>query len=352
MKTNQQLKQLKAGARHNRWDRATLDKMVQEIFELGGICPYCGNGAGHDDEEDSKAEKASRASTHIVVPSDHPAAVIHEQVRSRIAEQDLAEFGIEDFPHITVKYGFDDTDLAAVREIIELTAPFTVTFGAAQMFSRPDFDVLYIQAESQGLRELNAKLTPVGDPPNWPGYTPHLTVAYVLPQNAAKYLPIDSFVGMELTVRSIEFSSSENEATTIELRGSNMPFNGMSYEAIKDLLRNAWEKYTRDRFAVKYEKSDFYSYICATWTNRVAVYFDGSYYEVPYAVLDGDDVVFAGRDRWTEVERLEVWVAKHAEYLKSIGVEESTAKQPSEEAQPEPLVIDSAEELAKSFLPE
>lgn len=342
-KTNDILEALKAGARHNKWDRATLEKMVEALFELGATCPYCGN-AKEGEELAAKAEKASRASTHVVVYSEHPVYQLHQEMLSKIREQDLAEFGLEEFPHITVKYGFDDSDLEDVRAEIERRAPFTITFGGAEIFSRPDFDVLYIRAESEELRELNAALTPIGDPPNWPGYTPHMTLAYLAPQHAAKYLPIEDFIGMRLEVSSIEFADSQGNKTQIELRGAIMPFQGMSYEQVQETLRRAWSVHTTEKFSEELAQEGFYTYPASTWNDRIAVYWGGKYFEVPYAVMSGDEIVFAKRDKWTEVDRLEVWVAKHAEFLAALEKETAPPAAPAAE------MPDDVAELAKSFL--
>ena len=48
---------IKAGARHNKYDKETLSKMMNALFDLGAVCPFCENMGkhSHGDEPDSKA---------------------------------------------------------------------------------------------------------------------------------------------------------------------------------------------------------------------------------------------------------------------------------------------------------
>lgn len=307
----------KAGARHNRYDAQTLVQLMAGVLDLGAICPYCGN-KGYHDEEEGKALH-SRGSTHAPVPSDDPIAVRLQNLG--IDSADLHENGIEDEPHVTIKYGLDDVDLETVKQIIEKFPPFTVTLGAARLFQRDLYDVLYIQVESEVLREIYAELTPIGDPPNYDTYSPHLTIAYLLVGRGSKYLPIDEFVGMTFEVNTVNFSDTDDEETAITLRGTDMPFNGMSFNGVHDYLYDEWNKYYRQRYETEtdHDHYDQYSYLVASYYDYVIVRFnDGNYYEVAYAVFADNEVVFTSRENWVEQEKLELWIAKHAEYLAAL----------------------------------
>lgn len=308
---------IKAGARHNRFDRRTLEEMMGALYQLGAVCPICGN-APHKDDEGGEGDEGkaahSMASTHVVIPSDHPAAVTHKRVRGSIAEGDLNAKGIEDYPHVTIKYGLRDGDLDEVRAIIESEEPFTIRLGAGQIFTRPDYDVLYVDVESEELRELQEKLVTIGDSPEWDTYTPHLTIAYLLPQRGGKYLPLDDFIGDVVLVTAVEFSTEGDEKITIELRGDDTMFDGMSFEAIRDKVYREWDKHTKDKYADEFTAREFYTYVVATWDDKVVIYWNGEYFNVPFATM-GEDLIFAKRDKWTPVDKIEAWVAKHAEFL-------------------------------------
>lgn len=333
--TNQE--KVKAGARHNKWDKRTLTKVIDLLIALGAV-PSSDEGA------EGKGADFSMASTQIVVPSEHEISVAHSDFTTTIYPSDLHENGIESYPHITVKYGLGDSDFDAIVPIIESTTKFSVTLGTVGIFERDDFDVIYVNVDSDFLRELNAKLERFGEPSEFETYTPHLTLAYVLPGRGKVYADSAAFVGMTLDVKYIEFSSTENTGTPIELRGAYMPFIGQTHLERNRKLCDAWEKHTRELFESEMGENSFYSYCVDSSDSYVIAYVDGDYFTVPFAVYDDGEIVFSERSRWDSVERIQAWIAKHAEIT---GTVEGN---PVEEIEEEIDENHEADDLIKSFV--
>lgn len=89
--------------------------------------------------------------------------------------------GREREPHVTVKYGLLAQEVPdELRQIAKNTPPFPVYLGRVSLFRNSAFDVVKLDVESPGLRELNRRVSqalPHED--THPVYHPHLTLAYV-----------------------------------------------------------------------------------------------------------------------------------------------------------------------------
>jgi 2'-5' RNA ligase len=135
-----------------------------------------------------------------------------------IDQDDLHEKGIEDEPHVTVKYGLHieepDDDLL---EALEGQGEVTLTLGKMSAFKTEDRDVLKIEVDSPDLHRLNKKIKKaVKCTDTFPKYVPHVTVAYLKPGKSEKYLS-DRFKGKKITVDTITFSSKTREKSNLKL---------------------------------------------------------------------------------------------------------------------------------------
>src|SRR5690606_16013984 len=89
---------------------------------------------------------------------DLPATMCGEffAMAARINADDLEDDGIETNPHITIKYGLHTNDPRQVADAIAGQPPVAVTFGKTSVFANDKCDVVKVEIESNGLRELNA----------------------------------------------------------------------------------------------------------------------------------------------------------------------------------------------------
>jgi hypothetical protein len=91
------------------------------------------------------------------------------------------EFGRENTPHITIKYGFEpDLNEIEIRKILKDIKPFHVKIKRLSIFdTNPEYDVVKFDAESSILNTLNKKCNEFKNHDEYPVYNPHLTIAYV-----------------------------------------------------------------------------------------------------------------------------------------------------------------------------
>ena len=90
-------------------------------------------------------------------------------------------FGVEEDPHITIKYGFSkdltDTDLAS---ILQGLSPFSINFGGLSLFENEKFDVVKFDVEHHPvLTGLRKRCDSFPNEDKYKVYHPHSTIAYV-----------------------------------------------------------------------------------------------------------------------------------------------------------------------------
>ncbi len=172
---------------------------------------------------DAVAEPHDYSSTQIMLPPDVSRDV--SRLAAAIPNEDLAEDGREDAPHITVKYGLHDRPevLENVTELLAGEPPITVTLGETSFFPNGESgngDVVKLDVSSPDLRRLNAK---IGDAlphtDTYPVYKPHATVAYVKTGLGEKYAGDATLKGRTVEIDRIVFAAANGQETEIPLRG-------------------------------------------------------------------------------------------------------------------------------------
>lgn len=138
---------------------------------------------------------------------------------SQIDVDHLDEEGISDPIHLTVKYGIHSDKPDAIKPIIAGHPPLQFTLGAMSVFpadeKRPS-DVLKIGVTGPQLYALNAKITNSTPCTTTYDYSPHVTVAYLKPGLANRYLS-DQFNGREVIIPELVFSSKDRTVSMLKL---------------------------------------------------------------------------------------------------------------------------------------
>jgi len=131
--------------------------------------------------------------------------------------------GIEDDPHITVKYGITTNDVLDVARAIRPLYPIDVEIGKISMFAADEFrdsDVLKLDIICGYLNQLNKrveqKLKTVS---TYKGYFPHCTLAYLQSGTAMLYLDKNEFLGTKFTVNELVFSPLVGDKSIIDEYG-------------------------------------------------------------------------------------------------------------------------------------
>jgi len=162
--------------------------------------------------------KFDYSSTQINLPDDLAALLL--DLGAQIPDEDLAEGGREDEPHITVRYGLHTQKAADVEPLLTDVAPLKATFGYTTYFKGDDFDVVYVSVKSPDLHALNETLAALEHTDTHKGYTPHVTVAYVKPGKGKEYAGKSALYGVECVFDELIFSTKGGKPTAFKLTGA------------------------------------------------------------------------------------------------------------------------------------
>lgn len=130
------------------------------------------------------------------------------RIQSSISVDDL--LGFEDSPHVTVRYGV----LASGEEVADaIRGVGSVTFGLGRLdcFSNEDRDVLFARVlDNQGqLNELRRRIENCCEckQSDYSQYIPHVTVAYLKPGTAERYLSRENpLFGLDVTCYEVRYA--------------------------------------------------------------------------------------------------------------------------------------------------
>lgn len=127
--------------------------------------------------------------------------------QARLDPADIIE--LEDEPHVTVRYGFENVGADRLRWVIDQHRGIVLTLGSLSLFRNEKADVLKVDVYSQRLHDLHAHLGIIPNKSTFPTYIPHLTVAYLKPGTGDKYLDMRGLEGQEVRVQSVTYSDPE-----------------------------------------------------------------------------------------------------------------------------------------------
>jgi 2'-5' RNA ligase len=124
---------------------------------------------------------------------------------------EYGSYGVEDEPHITLRYGCLCSDPDEITDMI-YHLPINITLGTTSFFSSEKYDILKLSVNSPDLHNANKA---IGDLIDFPGetfaeYKPHLTLAYLKKGYIAKYLNDSTFEGMKFDAQEIYLIDPED----------------------------------------------------------------------------------------------------------------------------------------------
>jgi 2'-5' RNA ligase len=161
---------------------------------------------------------------HAEIPESSPAAVAISSVREEIADDDLAGIGLDVGPiHITLRYGIEGDDIAAIEALLATQSPIAVTLGPTSSFppsATRDVAVVIATIECPELQALHQRLGEViefVEPTH--EYEPHVTVAYVRPEVAEKYVGNQITAGHRFVISEAVIRTKSKGETTVTLNG-------------------------------------------------------------------------------------------------------------------------------------
>ena len=170
-------------------------------------------------------------STQLDMPDDIKAAA--RGYYEKIPKADLTKSGIERDTHITSFFGLLPSPglREKLEQIAATTAPITVELGKVSLFTdNDDFDVVKVEADSPGLRELNQRLRQLPNGNTRKHYSPHMTIAYVQKGAGFKYNGETDFNGRRAVIRELVLSErNPGGGAWIKTR---FPFRGLPKPSI------------------------------------------------------------------------------------------------------------------------
>lgn len=204
----------------------------EEPFQLGfNIEAAVGGGLVRAEDVVDAVEKQATfksngqrkySSTQFNLPPELAARIQH-WASEHIQIDDLSEDGIETETHCTVLYGIHSDSPDQVAHVCKRVGPVAVRLGKFGVFQCDKYDVLYIAVESQGLHDLNTRLSDaLPHTSTHPCYVPHVTVAYLVPGTADQYCSDCELEGTVCGFDALQFSSSVEKRTVIPLVGPVM----------------------------------------------------------------------------------------------------------------------------------
>lgn len=202
--------------------KASASIQVQRERAAAGTATQ-GNGAGGKVKESLDLREAHSYGC-VMAPL---APTLSDEVldlRHWIDDDDLAGDGYDDYPHVTVRYGLTDTGdgvRAVLATLCRAEPPIPITLGPCGVFAKDECDVLYLSVEAPALTRLHhlvGTLTPCA-PNSYPTYTPHVTIAYLKPGTAAKYLSVCDISGASGLTDALVLSDTDDSLTTFSCTG-------------------------------------------------------------------------------------------------------------------------------------
>jgi 2'-5' RNA ligase len=135
--------------------------------------------------------------------------------------------GLEDHPHITLLYGLSGHK-DQVAETAMASDYLNGKFGPINKFSNKDrgYDVIWISLKDHNLTPFVDSLQEnTGVKSKFPTYTPHMTLAYVLPESHDHLLGQEPLEGMEFTCDRVSYKDNAETGGKISI-----PLNKVAVE--------------------------------------------------------------------------------------------------------------------------
>jgi DNA topoisomerase IB/2'-5' RNA ligase len=144
----------------------------------------------------------------------------------RIKDEDLAEKGREDDPHITVLYGIhDDSCREKLGEMLKSIRPIDAKIKHTDVFEKDDCDVVVALVYSPDLHLLRQKVEAICEnTQTYPDYVPHITLAYVQKGMGQKYKALNGLAETEIKLSQFCFCSNDESKTVFRLGGDPSKF--------------------------------------------------------------------------------------------------------------------------------
>jgi 2'-5' RNA ligase len=146
----------------------------------------------------------------LMAPLDGEALMCVLRAGSNILDQDLADEGREDKPHVTVRFGFEQGVSADdIGRVLANHGPVKLHLGKVGCFENDEHDVLFLEVHSPDLLHLHRKTSVLPHKASEHDYKPHATIGYVKKGLGKLYAEMIPAADYEATVDELEFKTAD-----------------------------------------------------------------------------------------------------------------------------------------------
>src|SRR5579863_5297651 len=227
--------------------RALLNT-IKGLLDQGEEAWIAQAGQGADIEKTAKGGPHKASTAMIMLPSG--AATKMMEVAMQIPDEELGTDGREDEPHITIKYGVKD-DAELLKNAIANVKPFNVTLGKTHVFEVSESSngqaPIVVEVHAPELAELHDTVNRImGTRPDDFDYKPHVTLAYVRANVAAKYRGLNWCEGISFQVNGVTLSTKGGSKVPV-------PFTKMAaYASPSVMIARVKKKFPQGDLSVRY----------------------------------------------------------------------------------------------------
>ena len=152
------------------------------------------------------------------------------------------DFGREQNPHITVKYGLVQSyNEEQMKYLLRNVTPFDIEVQGISIFENDKFDVVKFDVDGKDLRKLNEMFSTLPNHDEHPLYHPHMTLAYVQKGMGKKFIKSPGKFA-KVRVKTLEYSD-RGEKTFYNLQEAKGKLPPKMYHGTTETLSNRIWKY-------------------------------------------------------------------------------------------------------------
>lgn len=239
----------------NSGDQAAADKAQAENRQIHGAAMQkfrARNGEGEEKASEQGGAKPSApapekeykykfGNTQVEVPPDSDAHKAIKAMQARIPKEHLSDVHEDqDKPHVTVRYGVKDGDTSGLKNYIAKQKPFEAKLGKTMAFPVSEHSEgavpIVAHVESPDLHRINGEIEKHGSfaPSSFPDYKPHVTVAYVKPEHAQKYVGMKDGEGKGFKVGAISVGDRDGKKESVPIGEPQNRFSKGQHVSLPD----------------------------------------------------------------------------------------------------------------------
>lgn len=146
------------------------------------------------------------------------------EITSIISPEDVYEpenpsYGIDSKPHITLLFGLHPE--VTPEDVESVLSKFRgkkidININGISKFDNEDFSVVKLNVDSPILHDINAELSKLPHTSDFPEYNPHVTLSYVQPGKADKYISDNYKVNLQ-NIDRIVYSMTDGKKIEFKL---------------------------------------------------------------------------------------------------------------------------------------